>query len=198
MNVRQLRESNGLSLQQLAAGTGIPKDRIAKWEQGKGSPKTEDSKLLDKYFRELVQHKGSGRLQEAQNGANSSQPPTLTRIGDVIKLIQYKTNPTLTIEQIADRIDYSRQTLQTLIKEGDSQKVFDKLQSEFKDILDMTTSTKAPAFEMKPNGNDKDSTIYKQADTINKNADVLKSQQELIAELAKNVMHLSGKLIEKR
>lgn len=194
MNVRQLRESNGLSLQQLAAGTGIPKDRIAKWEQGKGSPKTEDSKLLDKYFRELVQHKGSGRLQEAQNGANSSQPPVLTRIGEVIKLIQYKTNPTLTIEQIAERIDYSRQTLQTLIKEGDSQKVYDRLQSEFRDVLNdkLTTSTKIPGFEMKPTG-----TPTVQDVTIKNLSDLAKSQQELVAEMSGKLITLVSKVIDK-
>lgn len=54
MNVKELREKNNLSQQELADNTGIPKDRIAKWEQGKGKPKAADSKILDKFFKEFV------------------------------------------------------------------------------------------------------------------------------------------------
>lgn len=134
------------------------------------------------------------RPQTAQNGANSSQPPVLTRIGEVVKLIQYKTNPTLTIEQIAERIDYSRQTLQTLIKEGDSQKVYDRLQSEFRDVLNdkLTTSTKIPGFEMKPTG-----TPTVQDVTIKNLSDLAKSQQELVAEMSGKLITLVSKVIDK-
>lgn len=54
MNVKLLREQHGLTQQELAAATGIPKDRIGKWEQGKGKPKTEDYKTLEKFFNEHV------------------------------------------------------------------------------------------------------------------------------------------------
>lgn len=54
MNVKEIREKLRLSQQELADKTGIPKDRIAKWEQGKGSPKVEDSAILKKFFEEDV------------------------------------------------------------------------------------------------------------------------------------------------
>lgn len=184
---------------EIARATGQSKGNVSKYLSQTLEP---SNAFLDRFYRaysDSFKKVGTTKPQDAQNGPNSNPPLPLTRIAEVIKTIQYKTNPTLTIEAIADKAGVSRQTLQAYIKEGDSQKVYEKLKTEFKDLLtDMTTSTKAPAFEMKPNGNDKDSTIYKQADTINKHADTLKSQQELIAELAKNVMHLSGKLIEKR
>jgi phage repressor protein C with HTH and peptisase S24 domain len=50
MNVKELREKQKLTQEQLAEKTGIPRDRIAKWEQGKGSPKAEDYKKLEKFF----------------------------------------------------------------------------------------------------------------------------------------------------
>lgn len=53
MNVKELREKLGYSQQELADKTGIPKDRIAKWEQGKGQPKVKDSNTLSKLFEEL-------------------------------------------------------------------------------------------------------------------------------------------------
>lgn len=54
MDVKEIREKFGLSQQELADKTGIPKDRIAKWEQGKGSPKAQDSEVLKKLFKEYV------------------------------------------------------------------------------------------------------------------------------------------------
>jgi transcriptional regulator with XRE-family HTH domain len=54
MNIRELREELNLSQQELADKTGIPKDRIAKWEQGKGNPKTQDFKTLTLFFEENV------------------------------------------------------------------------------------------------------------------------------------------------
>lgn len=74
MNVRQLREHAGLSQQELANITGIPKDRIAKWEQGKGAPKSEDSKVLDKYFKENVPRNASSDSLQPQGGAQFSKP----------------------------------------------------------------------------------------------------------------------------
>jgi len=50
MNVKELREGAGLTQEELSSKTGIPRDRIAKWEQGKGSPKSEDEKTLSKFF----------------------------------------------------------------------------------------------------------------------------------------------------
>lgn len=54
MKVKELREQHGLSQQELADKTGIPKDRIAKWEQGKGKPKADDTEILTAFFKEHV------------------------------------------------------------------------------------------------------------------------------------------------
>lgn len=54
MNIRELRELLQLSQQGLADSTGIPKARIAKWEQGKGSPKANDFEILKKFFDEHI------------------------------------------------------------------------------------------------------------------------------------------------
>lgn len=48
MNVKQLRSQLNLTQHELSTVTGIPRDRIAKWEQGKGSPKGYDSQLLER------------------------------------------------------------------------------------------------------------------------------------------------------
>lgn len=52
MNIKELRLKLGLSQQELSDNTGIPRPRIAKWEEGKGNPKTADYKVLDKFFKE--------------------------------------------------------------------------------------------------------------------------------------------------
>lgn len=54
MNVKDLREKHNLSQQELSEKTGIPRDRIAKWEQGKGNPKSEDYNILSAFFAALT------------------------------------------------------------------------------------------------------------------------------------------------
>jgi len=54
IDTKELREILKLTQEELSVRTGIPRDRIAKWEQGKGSPKGDDTiKLLD-LGRELI------------------------------------------------------------------------------------------------------------------------------------------------
>jgi transcriptional regulator with XRE-family HTH domain len=53
MNVKELRERNGLSQQELADKTGIPKGRINGWEQKGTKPKAEDSRILSAFFEKL-------------------------------------------------------------------------------------------------------------------------------------------------
>lgn len=57
MTVKDLRDETGLSQQELADATGIPKDRIGKWEQGKGKPKVEDQKKLDAFYSKYKKEK---------------------------------------------------------------------------------------------------------------------------------------------
>lgn len=53
MNIKDLRLKHHLSQQDLSKKTGIPRPRIAKWEEGKGKPKAEDQAILDKFFSGL-------------------------------------------------------------------------------------------------------------------------------------------------
>jgi transcriptional regulator with XRE-family HTH domain len=53
VNVKELRERHGITQKALAKATGIPRDRIAKWEQDKGMPKAEDERILTEYFKRL-------------------------------------------------------------------------------------------------------------------------------------------------
>lgn len=55
MNIKQLREKKNLTQDELSSQTGIPRARIAKWEQNKGKPKAEDLKTLEKFFSEKVE-----------------------------------------------------------------------------------------------------------------------------------------------
>ena len=57
LNVKELRERLGLSQQALAEATGIPKGRINNWELGKGKPKAEDTEILLRLARTMVQDK---------------------------------------------------------------------------------------------------------------------------------------------
>lgn len=50
MDIKELRIKKGLSQQELSDKTGIPRGRIAKWEEGKAKPKTDDYKTLEKFF----------------------------------------------------------------------------------------------------------------------------------------------------
>jgi DNA-binding XRE family transcriptional regulator len=52
-DIKALRQKYGLSQQQLAEKTGIPKGRINNWEQGNGNPKAEDSNTLRRFFDEI-------------------------------------------------------------------------------------------------------------------------------------------------
>lgn len=54
LNIKEIRQKLNLTQGELSAKTGIPRDRIAKWEQGKGSPKAEDFTLIQKLLGEEV------------------------------------------------------------------------------------------------------------------------------------------------
>jgi phage repressor protein C with HTH and peptisase S24 domain len=88
LKVKEIREKLNLTQQELADKTGIPKDRIAKWEQGKGSPKVEDSLILQGLLEEdvprepfLVQDPGDPpyhiKRREAKNSAGVFMVPVV-------------------------------------------------------------------------------------------------------------------------
>lgn len=179
----------------IAEATGENKGNVSKYINQKMQPSESFLNRFYMKFGKVVQKSDTTKPEQPQNGTKSQPPPTLTRIGELIKTIQYKTNPSLSIEQIAERIGYSRGRLTTLVNQGDSQKVFDKLKTEFNDILsDMTTVTTKPNFEMKTNGNEKDATIIKdQASAVKDQAAAIKNHSETINKLT----DLVSKLVHK-
>jgi transcriptional regulator with XRE-family HTH domain len=85
MNIKELRTKHGLSQQDLAVKTGIPRPRIAKWEEGKGSPKREDSQTLDKFFATLeniVSEEHTQVVEESGNVYENITSKTLFNISE--------------------------------------------------------------------------------------------------------------------
>lgn len=76
MNVKELREKNNLTQQELSDKTGIPRARIAKWEQGLGKPKSEDFQILSDFFEKFIPKdfhvKKNGRDNVRNNAAVDS------------------------------------------------------------------------------------------------------------------------------
>lgn len=76
MNIKEIREYKGLTQSELSEQTGIPRDRIAKWEQGKGAPKMDDIRKLEvifgKNFWEDVPREGGSKIGES-TPSNSRQ-----------------------------------------------------------------------------------------------------------------------------
>lgn len=141
----------------------------------------------------------------------------------LLKTIQFKTEKT--IEEIAGEIGYARAYLTDQVNKGTNESIRKVLTEKYgkylepnvsyngsqkslaahggqnsqktsKDTDTLTTTTIKPDYGIK-SSNGKDLTII-QAEALKDNAATLKSQQELISDLAKNVIHLSGKLIEKK
>lgn len=76
MNIKEKREKLGITQQELANRTGIPKDRIAKWETGKSNPKVEDYNTLEEFFSDKVpretylQRRNSQKLHAIHSESN--------------------------------------------------------------------------------------------------------------------------------
>jgi transcriptional regulator with XRE-family HTH domain len=92
MNIKEKRTELGLSQQQLADFTGIPKDRIGKWEQGKGNPKSDDNKTLEDFFASFT-------AEQVPRGTSHKEKHIITRnhlkeVGESKKGIQvYESAP---------------------------------------------------------------------------------------------------------
>lgn len=159
-----------------------------------------DIKLKD----EKDEKNATTSTETPQNGQENQPDTELTQVGLIVRQIQNATNPRLSIEQIAKQTGVSRPHLTKILKKGrtkeDSEEIIVALKEKFAKELSitdtLTTTTSTPKFGANSNGQ-KDLTII-QAEALKDNAATLKSQQELISDLAKNVMHLSGKLIEKK
>jgi transcriptional regulator with XRE-family HTH domain len=67
LNVKELRLKKGLSQQELAEKTGIPKGRINNWEQGNGSPKAQDYIKLRDFFESIEIESSHETMENKQN-----------------------------------------------------------------------------------------------------------------------------------
>lgn len=176
----------------ISAATGETKGNVSKYLNRKMTPSESFLNRFYMKFGKVVQQNAPTKPQEAQNGAQNPKDSTLTKIGVLIKEIQYKTNPTLSIEDIGKRIGYGRTQLTNLTKKGHSKKAYALLQKEFSDILDMTTSTKQPVFEVNSNGKEKDA-VTKAMDVVKTIAETNHSQQQTISKLTDLVSKLVSK-----
>lgn len=134
MNVKELREKHGLTQAELAEKTNIPRDRIAKWEQGKGSPKSEDYQVLNKLFgkleredvpRELitVQEPHVSYLQphmksKTENPGSAIQKDPTPTDPAILDLIESNNTLTKTNERLARMLEEA-----TKNKDDDSKKI---------------------------------------------------------------------------
>lgn len=85
MDIKAFREKWGISQESLANVSGIPRDRIAKWEQGKGSPKHEDTMQLlsiEATFRFVTDRALKGKGEQLPNNDK-----TLGTFGEDVKNI---------------------------------------------------------------------------------------------------------------
>jgi len=97
MDVKAEREKYNLTQMELAEATGIPRNRIASWELGRGKPKMEDAELLIKYFQLL------NRQYEAnQNISDDNEILDNIKIG--IDLKKYLAKQSLTYEEASQKI----------------------------------------------------------------------------------------------
>lgn len=93
MDVKKLREDSGLSQQELADKTGIPKDRIAKWEQGKVNPKGEDTVTLLNFFKEYVPQIQTGQndfLNKRRDKKNFDSGPFMVPFVPIVAQAGYR------------------------------------------------------------------------------------------------------------
>lgn len=75
MNIKELRLKYHLSQQVLSNKTGIPRPRIAKWEEAKGKPKQADFEILANFFAGLgeeVKEKQDTQKDEGQLALHKS------------------------------------------------------------------------------------------------------------------------------
>ncbi len=66
MDIKKERSALGLTQQQLSEKTGIPRDRIAKWEQNIGKPKAKDENILLEFFGKKIPK--SDEVKVIENG----------------------------------------------------------------------------------------------------------------------------------
>jgi transcriptional regulator with XRE-family HTH domain len=111
MNIKELREALNISQQDLADATGIPRPRIGKWEQGKGSPKAEDYKKLESFFGEQI------RKNEEQPSNNNLGN---TNIDTSQPIIQVVLNLTYIGKKNADSIDRIATSMEKLVDQNGS------------------------------------------------------------------------------
>lgn len=196
--IRNKRESLGLSAGDLATMLDISKANLYKWEKGHVPSNPKDYMKVEKWLSGKIESvpNATTRPQTAQNGAKSGAvlSDTRTEIDKLVARIKAETG--LIDEEIAERVGISRQWLSRLCNhepysEANYLKIYEAFKDELKDKL--TTSTKIPGFEMKPTIG----TPTVQDVTIEKLADLANKQQQLVAEMSGKLITLVSKVIDK-
>lgn len=76
--VLEIRKQRKVSVTQLSKSTGIPADRIYKWESGVGNPKADDSEKLQKWLNGSSSENATTRPQAPQKDGNGAKEDYLS------------------------------------------------------------------------------------------------------------------------
>lgn len=119
LDIKQLRAKHGLSQQDLADRTGIPKGRINNWEQGRGQPKREDYQLLVDFFASLEVK--VPQLKAAKGGLSEHAIPFYDAIAvGGLSVYQADQNPVIQPSETVDPGTWFRSASAAMRVYGDS------------------------------------------------------------------------------
>lgn len=148
MNVKALREKKGITQEELAEKTNIPRGRIAKWEQGKGSPKVEDAEKLAAFFAEPIEEvrKNGEQVTAHENKVKDEPetPPTSQLLETIQLLVKQQDKLISSYDKIADANRILAQKVDTIPvnAQQESQITFDAIIGGLQELLvDLGTGT---------------------------------------------------------
>jgi transcriptional regulator with XRE-family HTH domain len=112
MNVKEQREMLGLSQAELAEKTGIPRERISKWEQRNSKPKFDDYKILEEFFKKSALNSKKAIVDKSTDSQyNENHVQTQTSEG------QYDKDAAIfDLRREVDRLNKEADKLNTLLK----------------------------------------------------------------------------------
>lgn len=185
INVKKEREDRGITQQELADKTGIPKDRISKWETGVGNPKVEDYKKLVAYFTEDVPRGTlSNEMQDNGKDYKSSKRQFNEKDLTMQVLLNISENGKILAEASLKTAEAASITAQSTLKAVESTKIMAENNSK---ALELVETTAKIAKESLLN----DDEILLQALgklIIRRMGDSWQSEQEAVAVLSQKIL----------
>lgn len=180
---------------EISRATGQSKGNVSKYLSQTLEP---SNAFLDRFYKAYAES-----FKKVSRATTATETPQIrhqekdNELKGLLRLIQFKTGKT--IEEVASDINYARPYLTNEANRGENPKLIKVLTEKYKDFIsdELTSSTKAPVFEMKPtngNSNGKDQVISQLVNNETKLIDTNKNQQETIGKLT----DLVTKLVEKR